>query len=135
GAPLLEGLEDPDPFPAWLTPADLDYFVCEFERSGFRGPINRYRNHRRDFDWLQGFKERSIEQPALFIGGMRDPAFSLEVAGDPVPLMRQGAPNLQGVHVLEGCGHWVQQERPGEVSDLLTGWQKALDPVDLGPLK
>ncbi len=37
GEPLLKGLPDPDPFPAWLTPADLDYYVAEFERSGFRG--------------------------------------------------------------------------------------------------
>src|SRR5512145_120786 len=48
-ARLLDGLPDPDPFPAWLTPADLDYYVSEFERSGFRGPLNRYRNSELDF--------------------------------------------------------------------------------------
>jgi pimeloyl-ACP methyl ester carboxylesterase len=42
-AKYLDGLVDPDPFPAWLTSADLDYYVGEFERSGFRGPLNRYR--------------------------------------------------------------------------------------------
>ena len=43
-ATLLEAFADPDPFPAWLSPADLTYFVANFEASGFRGPINRYRN-------------------------------------------------------------------------------------------
>ena len=67
GASLLEGLIDPQPFPAWLTAEDEAYFVAEFERSGFRGPLNRYRNHQRDFDWQQQFKDKRIEQPALFI--------------------------------------------------------------------
>ena len=48
-ARLLDGLVDPDPFPAWLTPADLDYYVAEFRQSGFRGPLNRYRTATLDF--------------------------------------------------------------------------------------
>ena len=72
GATLLDRLVDPQTFPVWLSPADLDSFVADFEASGFRGPLNRYRNHRRDFEWQQGFKQHRIEQPALFIGGERD---------------------------------------------------------------
>jgi pimeloyl-ACP methyl ester carboxylesterase len=52
---LLDGMPDPDPFPAWLSDADLDYFTGEFEKSGFFGPISRYRNHTRDFNYLQQF--------------------------------------------------------------------------------
>jgi len=55
---LLDGLVDPDPFPAWLTAADLDYYVGQFESSGFRGPINRYRNHERDFEYLRTYADR-----------------------------------------------------------------------------
>src|SRR5580704_379684 len=72
GDPLLLRLPDPDPFPVWLSPEELDYYVGEFERSGFRGPINRYRNHTRDFDYLKQFQGRVIAQPSLFIGGERD---------------------------------------------------------------
>jgi pimeloyl-ACP methyl ester carboxylesterase len=68
-AALLDRLPDPDPFPAWLTAEDLDYYTGEFERSGFAGPLNRYRCHDADFRYLQAFKGRRIEQPALFIGG------------------------------------------------------------------
>ncbi len=125
-ATLLEGLTDPDPFPAWLSPAELDYYVAEFAASGFRGPINRYRNHERDFEFLQRFKDRKIEQPALFISGTRDMAFNMGGASDPIAVMRQHVPNLQVAEVLEGCGHWTQQERPAEVNALLVPWLRSL---------
>lgn len=125
-ATLLEGLIDPDQFPAWLTPAELDYYVAEFEASGLRGPLNRYRNHERDFEFLQAFKDRRIEQPALFISGTRDMAFNMGGASDPIAIMRQHVPNLQVAEVLEGCGHWTQQERPDAVNALLIPWLKSL---------
>ena len=65
---------DPGEFPAWLKPNELDYYVGEFEQSGFFGPISRYRNHERDFAWLQQFKGRKLDQPSLLIGGDKDPA-------------------------------------------------------------
>jgi len=127
GATLLEGMVDPAVFPAWLTDEDLAYYVGEFERSGFRGPINRYRNHERDHAWLQAFRGRKLEQPSLLIGGTRDPAFNgFGRIADPGALMRDHAPGLRGVHVLEGCGHWTQQERPAEVTKLLLDWLKSL---------
>lgn len=127
GATLLEGLIDPDPFPAWLTENELDYYEAEFRESGFRGPINRYRNHERDFAWLQGFQGRTIEQPALFIGGTKDPA-STAFGGlsDPIAAMRPHVPNLVSAHMLEGCGHWTQQERSEEVTRLILEWLKGL---------
>ena len=123
---LLEGLVDPDPFPAWLTPAELDYYVGEFERSGFRGPINRYRNHERDFEYLRNFADRKITQPALFIGGTRDLAFNMLGRGDPIALMRNHVTDLRGADVLVGCGHWTQQERPADVNQRLLAWLQAL---------
>ncbi len=127
GASLLEGMMDPGEFPAWLTEEELDYYVAEFEQSGFRGPISRYRNHERDFAWLQQFKDRKLEMPTLLIGGDRDPAFNgFGRIPDPGALMRAFATDLRGVHVLPGCGHWTQQERPDEVTALLLDWLKGL---------
>src|ERR1700712_1222897 len=124
---LLDGLVDPEVFPAWLTPAALDYYVHEFEASGFFGPISRYRNHERDFAYLSGFKERKIEQPALFISGTRDLAFNMfKGANDPIAVMRQHVTDLRVADVLEGCGHWTQQERPAEVNARLIPWLKSL---------
>jgi pimeloyl-ACP methyl ester carboxylesterase len=126
GDTLLRGLPDPDPFPAWLTAEDLDYYVGEFEASGFRGPINRYRNHDRDFAWLSGFKGRTIDQPSLFIGGERDPVLSMFGRADFIPLMKSQLTDLRGHDILPGCGHWTQQERPEEVNARLIPWLQGL---------
>ncbi len=128
GAALLDGMPDPDPFPAWLTDADLDYFTGEFERSGFFGPLSRYRNHTRDFHYLQRFKDRGLAQPAFFVAGDKDPAFGgFGALADPIVVMRRHVPNLEGAHVLGGCGHWTQQERPAEVSDAMIAFLRGLD--------
>jgi pimeloyl-ACP methyl ester carboxylesterase len=126
GAALLDGLVDPQPFPAWLSAADLDRFVADFEASGFRGPLNRYRNHRLDFDWQQGFKHQRIEQPALFIGGERDLVLKMIPGVQPVDLMAPHLPALRGAQVLPGIGHWTQQEAPDAVNALLLDWLRGL---------
>jgi pimeloyl-ACP methyl ester carboxylesterase len=124
---LLQGLVDPEVFPAWLTPADLDYYVGEFTRSGFFGPISRYRNHERDFAYLRPFAGRKIEQPALFISGTRDLAYNMfRSATDPITIIRTHVTDLRVAEVLEGCGHWTQQERPAEVNARLIPWLKSL---------
>ena len=71
---------------------------------------------------MQTWRGKRIEQPALFIGGTRDPAtFLFGAVSDPVAMMRGFAPRVEG-HILDGCGHWTQQERPAEVNRLLLGW-------------
>ena len=125
GATFLEGLPDPQPVP-WLTSADLDYYEAEFKVSGFRGPLNRYRNHERDYEWLKAWQGQQLTQPCLFIGGTRDPATTLFGAvADPVAMMQMFAPRVEG-HVLDGVGHWTQQERPTEVNTLLVDWLRRL---------
>jgi pimeloyl-ACP methyl ester carboxylesterase len=126
GDPLLKGLPDPDPFPPWLTPDDLNYFVDEFGRSGLRGPINRYRNHDRDFAWLTGFQGRLIHQPSLFIGGQRDLVLTMFGRTDFLPLMKTQLTDLRGSDILPGCGHWTQQERPEAVNTRLLAWLASL---------
>jgi pimeloyl-ACP methyl ester carboxylesterase len=46
--------------------------------------------------------------------------------GDPIAAMRNHVTDLRGAHLLEGCGHWTQQERPAEVNTLLLPWLAAL---------
>jgi pimeloyl-ACP methyl ester carboxylesterase len=125
GETLLQGLLDPPVFPAWMTAADIDYFVAEFERSGFRGPFNRYRNFHRDFAWSAQFGEAKVTQPALFITGDRDMGTKMFGSGLE-PRVRQAVPNLSGFHVLPGCGHWTQQERPEDTNRLLVDWLATL---------
>jgi len=125
GDGLLHRLVDPPVFPAWLSDADIDYYVKEFEGSGFRGPFNRYRNFHRDFAYLSKFADRKIEQPSLFIVGDKDMAIRM-FGSDVEPRMREVVTGLRGYHVLPNCGHWTQQEKPTETTALLLDWLKGL---------
>jgi pimeloyl-ACP methyl ester carboxylesterase len=126
GATLLDRLPRPQPFPAWLNEADLDYFAAEFAQSGFRGPLNRYRNWHRDFAFLRDKGDDVLRQPALFIGGDRDLVLKMVPGLDIVALMGPKMADLRGAHLLAGCGHWTQQERPDEVNRLLLDWLAGL---------
>ncbi|WP_033216025.1 alpha/beta hydrolase [Kitasatospora phosalacinea] len=110
--------------PGWLSEADLDFYAGEFERTGLTGALNRYRNMDRDWAELAEFDGRPIEQPALFVGGTRD-ASTTWMAGA-IDAFPRTLPALAAAHLLEGCGHWVQQERAVEVNELLVSWLDAL---------
>jgi len=125
GASLLEGLAEPKlPLP-WLTQDDVAYYAGEFAGSGFRGPLNRYRNSRRDHAFLSARDDQTIYQPSLFIGGAKDPVLSF-FPGDAVEMMRPNLADLRGALILDGCGHWTQQERADDVNALLIDWLAGL---------
>ncbi|GAB2756285.1 alpha/beta fold hydrolase [Streptomyces bullii] len=110
--------------PAWLGEADLDFYAGEFERTGMTGALNRYRNMDRDWDDLADFDGAPVTQPSLFIGGRLDASTTwLADAIDAYPVT---LPGLVSSHVLDNCGHWIQQERPAEVNRILTDWLAAL---------
>src|SRR5690606_3406374 len=93
----------------------------QYEASGFRGGLARYRSMDRDWEELPELATAKIEQPALFITGERDPARSLA----PAEAMRVLAPNLQEV-MITGAGHWIQQEQPEGVSAALLRFLREL---------
>jgi len=126
GSTLLEGLNDPDPFPSWLTAGDLDYLVSNFEASGFRGPLNRYRNQQRDFDNLPELGAASITQPSCFIAGSKDIVRSFVPGFDPYDTVDDNCTDFRGKTLIDGIGHWVQQEAPGEVNDALLAFLASL---------
>ncbi|NRQ33108.1 alpha/beta hydrolase [Nonomuraea sp. NN258] len=110
--------------PAWLSEDDLDVYAGEFERTGIVGALNRYRNMDRDWADLAPHRGAPIKQPSLFIGGALDA--STTWMSDAIDAYPTTLPGLSGSHLLDGCGHWVQQERPDEVNRLLTGWLATL---------
>ena len=120
-AKFLDGLPDPATLPAWLTEADLDYYVAQFERSGFRGPLNWYRNIDRNLELTPQLETAKIERPALFLAGKKDPVLSFG-GGGWVDLMDHFVPDLRGKVYVDGAGHWVQMERPAAVTDALLGF-------------
>ncbi|MFE3517560.1 alpha/beta fold hydrolase [Streptomyces sp. NPDC059166] len=108
------------PLPAWLREQDLDVYAGEFERTGLTGALNRYRNMDRDWEDLAPHHGAAIEQPSLFIGGALDA--STTWMSDAIDAFPATLPRLSASHLLEGCGHWIQQERPDEVNSLLIDW-------------
>ncbi|MGW0934674.1 alpha/beta hydrolase [Streptomyces sp. NPDC002666] len=106
--------------PAWLREDDLDVYAGEFERTGMTGALNRYRSMDRDWEDLARYEGAPIGQPSLFIGGSADA--STTWMADAIDAFPATLPALTASHLLDGCGHWIQQERPDEVNRLLTGW-------------
>jgi pimeloyl-ACP methyl ester carboxylesterase len=114
---FIDGHAAPRELPRWLTDEDLEYYTREFERTGFRGGLNWYRNLDRDFELLAPLAHARIEQPTLFLAGDRDVCITMY--RNAYDAMEQTVPGLVGKHLLAGAGHWVQQERPAEVNDHL----------------
>ncbi len=104
----------PDVLPPWLSEADLDVFVESFERSGFTGGINWYRNMDRNWALTPQLAGAQVEQPALFFIGRNDLEFL--TAGPGIDAMKASVPNLRDVIWLEDCGHWTQQEKAADVN-------------------
>ncbi len=124
GGMLRDRFVIPESLPGWLSEEDLEFYVAEFERTGFRGPLNRYRNVDRDWVDLQPWRGRPITVPSLFIGGEKDGPTIW--GGRAIARFGETLPGLRGSHILPGCGHWVQQERAADVNDLLLAWLRGL---------
>jgi pimeloyl-ACP methyl ester carboxylesterase len=111
---ILDRLPD-TPHGRFLSREDFEVFATTFERTGFRGGLNWYRNF--DYNWettayLSGAK---VRPPALMIAAELDPVLRPELTVG----MDAWVPNLRATHVIKNCGHWTQQERPDEVNRLL----------------
>jgi len=116
---FLTDRADPAQLPPWLTEADIDFYTAEFTRGGFRGGLNWYRNIDRNWELMGAFAGATVQVPALFIGGERDPVLSFPGAAERLAQLGTVLPGLRNTVVLPGCGHWTQQERPTEVNAAL----------------
>ncbi|XP_012677854.1 bifunctional epoxide hydrolase 2 [Clupea harengus] len=116
---LFVGLPEEIPRSSMLTEAALKYYVQQFRKSGFRGPLNWYRNVERNWRWMCSRPRAKILLPALMVTAGKDPVL--------LPVFSHGMenmiPNLTRGHIEE-CGHWTQMERPAELNKILLGWLK-----------
>jgi pimeloyl-ACP methyl ester carboxylesterase len=123
---LLGNTADPPALPKWLSEADLDYYTGEFARTGFRGGLNWYRNLRRNWELGGPWRGQPIRVPSLFIAGSRDGVLRFPAAQAQLDAFPTTLPGLRGKHIIEGPGHWIQQERPDEVNRLLIEFLRGL---------
>ena len=118
---LLDRLPDAPPG-RFLTADDFEVFARAFERSGFRGGLNWYRNFDRNWELTAYLKGAKVMQPALMITAEFDPVLRPEMAEG----MSDWVPNLRETVLIKGSGHWTQQEKPAEVNEALIRFLKSL---------
>jgi epoxide hydrolase A/B len=121
---LLDRLSN-GPHGAFLTAADFEVFANAFERSGFRGPINWYRNFDRNWELTSYLAGAKVWQPALMISAEFDPVLRPEMAAG----MSERVPNLRDSVLIKDCGHWTQQEKPEAVNAALIKFLRSVSRI------
>ena len=123
---LLAIMPDTPALPSWLTQADLDFYAGEFRRTGFRGPLNWYRNIDRNWEMLAPFRGATVTVPALYMYGDRDVVGRFPGASQTIDNLPRMVPKLHATVRLEKCSHWTQQERPAEVNAAMIAFLRGL---------
>jgi pimeloyl-ACP methyl ester carboxylesterase len=126
GQGFLGGMVEPEALPAWLPAEDIAAYAAEFQRTGFRGGLNWYRNITRSWELLAPWRGAVIRQPSMFIAGERDSVLRFPASRSQIDNFGKTLPGLRGCHILEGAGHWIQRERAAAVNDLLLGFLASL---------
>ncbi|HEY4450879.1 MAG TPA: alpha/beta hydrolase [Solirubrobacteraceae bacterium] len=99
----------------WLSEAELDVYVEAFERTGFTGGLNWYRNIDRNWELTAPYADRRVKAPAMFLTGELDPVRRFM----PAAVMSGWVSDLRAEIVVPGAGHWVQQQAPDAVNSAL----------------
>jgi pimeloyl-ACP methyl ester carboxylesterase len=121
---LLDTMVTPKQLPSWLTQEDLAYYVEQYRTSGFRGPINWYRNIPTNDGITPELESKRFTQPAAFAAGAADDVLLYD------PNWRDRFPkafdDLRFLEIVEGAGHWVQMEKPKETTALILRFLRGL---------
>jgi pimeloyl-ACP methyl ester carboxylesterase len=104
----------------WLPESELAVYAIEYERTGFQGGLQWYRRGTGGIDTaeLQLFSRRTIDVPSIFIAGKSDWG-TYQRPGNFERMQEGVCTRMLGCHLIDGAGHWVQQEQPERVSELL----------------
>ena len=124
GKGFLDNISTVETLPHWISEADIAYFTEAYRISGFRGGLNWYRNLDRNWELTAPWQGARIHQPSLFIAGSRDSVITGLIGAKQVNELEKILPNLQQKLIIDGAGHWVQQERPNEVNAALIAFLK-----------
>ena len=115
GRGFVDRIPEPDGLPDWLSQDELDHYIEVFSETGFTGGINWYRNFDRNWERTPQLDGAKVEVPSFFIGGADDPVLTMS------PPENQDAwlTDHRGSVIIDGAGHWVQQEAPEQVNAAL----------------
>ena len=104
----------------WLPDSELSVYSGEYGRNGFQGGLQWYRcmTSPKYIAELQLFGGRTIDVPSMFIAGKSDWGV-YQKPGDFERMQGTSCTRMQECHLLDGAGHWVQQEQPEATARLL----------------
>ena len=120
---FIDRLPEPGGLPDWISRDEFDHYVTEFTRNGFTAPLNWYRCFDRNWELTATTPAATIDAPSLFIGGAADPT----LAYTPRHRVREVVSGDYREVMIEGAGHWLQQERPAEVNETLLDFLSRLE--------
>ncbi|ORX04454.1 epoxide hydrolase [Mycobacterium triplex] len=120
---FIDRLPEPDALPEWISQDELDHYIAEFSRTGFTGGLNWYRNFDRNWEITADLADAKISVPCLFVGGTADPVLAFTRADRAAEIV--SGPYRQVM--IDGAGHWLQQERPDEVNTVLLEFLNGLE--------
>lgn len=107
--------------PSWLSEDDINYFASKFSKTGFTGGINYYRNLNRNWELLAPWTGNQITVPTKFIVGDQDVAYHFIGFKDYIEKggFKRDVPLLEDVILMKGVGHFINQEKPEEISNYI----------------
>jgi pimeloyl-ACP methyl ester carboxylesterase len=120
---FIDRLPEPAELPAWISQDELDNYISEFSRTGFTGGLNWYRNMDRNWETTPDLAGATISVPCLFIAGTADAVLTFTRRD-------RASEVITGPYrevMIDGAGHWLQQERPGEVNATLLEFVNGLE--------
>jgi pimeloyl-ACP methyl ester carboxylesterase len=120
---FIDRLPEPGGLPDWISQDELDHYISEFCRTGFAGGLNWYRNLDRNWETTRELSGAKISVPSLLIAGTADPVLAFTRADRASEVI--SGPYRQVM--IDGAGHWLQQERPDEVNATLLDFLNGLE--------
>jgi pimeloyl-ACP methyl ester carboxylesterase len=127
GGGFLDLCPEPAGLPGWLTEDDIEVFAESFADSGFTGPLNWYRGMDLSWELMAAWNHAPITVPAAFLAGDKDVTVSFLGGSAILDNLRGLVPDLRQAGLLPGCGHWIQQERPSEVTERMLTFLRGLE--------
>jgi pimeloyl-ACP methyl ester carboxylesterase len=111
----------------WLTEDECAVYAAEYARTGFNGALQGYRvrrgSDRKSIAEMHTFSGRTIDVPSMYISGAADWG-TYQTPGAQEAMRSRVCTDMRGFHLVEGAGHWAQQEQPEQVSELLIEFLK-----------
>ncbi|MFQ6631678.1 hypothetical protein Gotur_009008 [Gossypium turneri] len=121
GKPFGHSANTPITLPSWLSEEEVNYYVTKFNKSGFTGVINYYRNFDRNWELMAPWGGCEVKVAAKFVVGDVDLVYHMPGMKEYIHNggFKKDVPMLEEVVVMEGVGHFIHMEKPDEINNLI----------------